>query len=32
VLTPRLAEIMVDHDIAALNTEGTHHVDVVESA
>jgi GDPmannose 4,6-dehydratase len=32
VLAPRLAEIMVDHDIAALGTEGSHHVDVVESA
>ncbi|MEV8252582.1 GDP-mannose 4,6-dehydratase [Rhodoglobus sp. NPDC076762] len=32
VLTPRLAQIMVDHDIAALGTEGSHLVDVVESA
>ncbi|MET0734698.1 MAG: GDP-mannose 4,6-dehydratase [Microbacterium sp.] len=28
VLTPRLAEIMVDHDVAALEREGQHHVDV----
>jgi GDPmannose 4,6-dehydratase len=32
VLTPRLAEIMVDHDIAAFGTEGSHVVDIVESA
>ncbi len=31
VLTPRLAEIMVDADIAALEIEGRHYVDVVES-
>jgi GDPmannose 4,6-dehydratase len=30
VLTPRLAEIMVDADIAALKTEGVHYVDKVE--
>ncbi len=30
VLTPRLAEIMVDADIAALKTEGEHYVDSVE--
>jgi GDPmannose 4,6-dehydratase len=32
VHTPRLAAIMVDHDIAALNTEGSHLVDIAESA
>lgn len=31
VLTPRLAQIMVDADIAALEVEGRHHVDVVVS-
>lgn len=31
VHTPRLAEIMVDADIAALATEGTPYVDIVES-
>jgi GDPmannose 4,6-dehydratase len=31
VLTPRLAEIMVDSDIAALNAEGAHYIDTVES-
>lgn len=30
VLTPRLAEIMVDADIEALEVEGSHFVDVVE--
>ncbi|MGL4340623.1 MAG: GDP-mannose 4,6-dehydratase [Rhodoglobus sp.] len=32
VHTPRLAEIMVDHDVKALETEGVHCVDTVESA
>ena len=32
VLTPRLAEIMVDADIAALETEGRHYVDEVQQA
>ena len=31
VLTPRLAEIMVDADVAALEVEGSHYVDAVES-
>jgi GDPmannose 4,6-dehydratase len=30
VLTPRLAEIMVDFDVEALRTEGSHRVDVPE--
>jgi GDPmannose 4,6-dehydratase len=30
VLTPRLAQIMVDSDIAAFNAEGTPYVDIVE--
>lgn len=32
ILTPRLAEIMVDADIEALAVEGKYHVDVVQSA
>ncbi len=32
VLTPRLAQIMVDADIAALETEGRHYVDAVVTA
>ena len=32
VMAPRLAEIMVDHDVAALATEGTHLVDAVQKA
>ncbi|MCW3493758.1 GDP-mannose 4,6-dehydratase [Microbacterium sp. SSM24] len=31
VLTPRLAQIMVDADVAALEVEGTHFVDQVQS-
>lgn len=31
VLTPRLAQIMVDSDIAALSAEGTPYIDTVES-
>ena len=31
VLPPRLAQIMVDADVAALATEGTHYVDSVQS-
>jgi GDPmannose 4,6-dehydratase len=31
VLTPRLAQIMVDADIAALETEGSHYVDAVQT-
>ena len=30
VTAPRLAEIMVDHDVAALTSERGHEVDVVE--
>jgi len=32
VHTPRLAEIMVDYDVKALETEGSHYVDTVEGA
>lgn len=32
VLTPRLAQVMVDADIAALETEGRHYVDAVVTA
>ena len=31
VHTPKLAEIMVDHDVKALEHEGSHYVDLVES-
>jgi GDPmannose 4,6-dehydratase len=31
VLTPRLAQIMVDADVAALQVEGSHYIDTVES-
>lgn len=31
VLTPRLAQIMVDADVASLEVEGSHHVDQVQS-